>query len=462
MLAKRSNPPEAYVPTWNYDVFVSYAHKDDRVWIEEFIARLDLGLRQAKNIETKFFLDEASSSQSRDFTRNIPDELNRSGVFLLLLSPSYLRSTYCVQVECRSFRESINDRRSRYGPPEFGNENFAICCEILASREEATSELLPGCSPLTFYDDPDALSPAPFDSPICKSSLRTLTSVLGKLLERMRSSYAKVFVYPLTPGPEIKVSRAEIVQELTARGYWVLPDVETTLEQQMETADLSVFLLGERYDAITYKLTEKAKTLGKRWVVWRTSFANSLRAEPAQAAFSAKFPLADPYLTFLDAVYNSGEVKREILDLLDRPKKRPIAGPAKPSVYVVYKPGDEVEKISAGEIRIKCGTEFNFVYFDPGRHPQLLRESDGVLLVWATAEESWVGGQFLAMEQVGKARSFGLCLFTPPERMSDGLRLIRDRNSSLPIHIAEQIRDAFDPVLLEDFFRPLRIRSSAD
>ena len=86
-------------------------------------------------------------------------------------------------------------------------------------------------------------------------------------------------------------------------------------------------------------------------------------------------------------------------------------------------------------------------------HRKALRNSDGVLLLWGTADPEWYAETFADMSKLAnRAISRGVCLFDPKQNKSETLRTLQ----RLPaIHTIPQF-DGFDPVKLESFLEPLR------
>ena len=67
--------------------FVSYAHGDDRDWINRFVGRLQLVLKRRLSHEASIWIDDEDLRKSRDFRKEIPDTLKSSAVLLLLPRP---------------------------------------------------------------------------------------------------------------------------------------------------------------------------------------------------------------------------------------------------------------------------------------------------------------------------------------------------------------------------------------
>ena len=74
--------------------------------------RLEPALKQRLGIKPSIWIDDDKLRQSRDFSKEIPESVKSSAAFLLLPSPTYIRSRYCVDQECRCSR-----RRSPTGGP---------------------------------------------------------------------------------------------------------------------------------------------------------------------------------------------------------------------------------------------------------------------------------------------------------------------------------------------------------
>ena len=102
-----------YVPGYGHDVFVSYAHGDDREWLNRLVDRLETALTQRVGTKAGIWIDQDDLRRSRDFSKEIPDSVKSSAVFLLFPSPTYIRSRYCIDQECKTFADTIAAKRAR-------------------------------------------------------------------------------------------------------------------------------------------------------------------------------------------------------------------------------------------------------------------------------------------------------------------------------------------------------------
>jgi hypothetical protein len=157
------------VPGFQYDLFVSYAHRNDAAWREgapgwvtDFVRTLK-GSLEERNRDFKIWFDPALRT-GEDFNAAIAKAISESAVFLSVLSPAYDESTYCR-------REVTEFRQQRH--PTFGmkvgtlSRMQAIVLEAVA--EDRWPVELRSTSPYSFYSentprfykpsDPDAAHP---------------------------------------------------------------------------------------------------------------------------------------------------------------------------------------------------------------------------------------------------------------------------------------------------------------
>ena len=104
----------AYVPAHIADIFISYCHEDDFVWIERFKQDLSTILIRKLRARTKpeIFFDAHSLRAGRVFDADIPECLAQTGFFVAMVSRPYNRSAYCRHKELTEFLQ--------HHPPESG------------------------------------------------------------------------------------------------------------------------------------------------------------------------------------------------------------------------------------------------------------------------------------------------------------------------------------------------------
>lgn len=448
----------AYVPGFRHDVFISYAHGDDREWISRLVDRLGPALKHRLGLQPSIWIDDDELRRSRDFSKEIPDSVKSSAVFLLLPSPTYIRSRYCIDEECRVFEETIAARRARFGPG-FAHDLFALRCPILPIDGNEHWSLFPGLTDVAFCDESDAFAAG---SPEFETALRRLAGELVGLLKRMRNQSTAVFLYPPHPPPELQASHKALAAELSAQSYRILPDRTVNLADQLREASLSVFLLGGAYEERARELADiSAERKDVPWVVWSSPAAEQT-ASAEQIGFAAYLEQLDsPSKTYLTAGIMPAKLKEEVLGLL-RPQGLALPDTqGKPRVYLVYNSRDRSEVKNAGLISFHFRNDVHFEHpDDPAQHTRRLAHSDGVLLVWGNADEDWCSREFAEMVQSARGKGTrGLCLFDPVESKTAAVEQIR--NGFRDFYVGEEF-GRFDPARLATFFLPILRRPGAE
>ncbi len=446
-----------YVPGFEHDIFVSYAHGDDRSWVNRLVDRLEPALKQRLGIKADIWIDDEALRRSRDFSKEIPDSVQSSAVFLLLASPSYIRSEYCVQKECGVFEKTITGKRSRFAAAGFANDLFALRCLILPVDGNEHWSLFPGLTDIAFCNESEtyAAGSAEFET-----SFRQLTGELVALLKRMRNHSTSVFLYPAHPGPDVLAAHTALASELSVQSYRLLPDRTVNIAEQMREASMSVFLLGADFDDGAGELAELAAgQADKPWTVWCSPAAEQT-ASVDQSGFCAYLEQLDSASkTYLSSAVTTAKLKEEVLALL-RPDPRALPQTeGKPRVYLVYNARDRMEVKNAGLISFHFRRDFHFEHpDDPAQHTLRLSRSDGVLLVWGSADEDWCSREFAEMIQSSRRTGgSGLCLFDPVQPKADAVERIRQTFQD--VYVGEQF-GKFDPARLSTFFTPILRRAA--
>jgi len=128
-----------YVAGYEYDVFVSYAHVDnapiepaDHGWVDALVGILerDVVMRLGRKEAFSIWRDTQSLRGNYQISGHIPAQVKNSALFLVVLSPGYLASQYCMQ-ELRAFVERRTDTVEQ--------RIFVICKDPV----DETSEVFP-------------------------------------------------------------------------------------------------------------------------------------------------------------------------------------------------------------------------------------------------------------------------------------------------------------------------------
>ncbi len=443
-----------FVPGFEHDVFISYAHGDDRDWINRFLDRLAPALNRLLP-GTAIWVDKDDLRKSRNYEQDIPANLSSSAVFISLVSPTYITRPYCVQQEYRRFASQAAARKQkRFNAAQFSADLFGFRCPILPLIDESyRNNLFPGATDISFCDDIDTF---PIGSPQFEDPFRTLLRELRSLLLRMRNHAMPVFVYPPAPRPEINEAHSALTRELHVQSYRVIPGDELDPLPALAGAELAVLLLGPKYDEseTPRRIADKLATLDKPFIVWPSPALES-SGDPAQRGFfQSLVDLPSPRKTLLRSCITTEKLKEEVFAILSPRAKMPAPLDGKPRVYLIYDSARNTEKNNAGKIVFHYKDDFQFdLSENPRQHTLLLTQSDAVLLIWGDAAEDWCASEFEQMIRLStQPKSRGLCLFDPAASKAILAQQIRQGQS---VFVSEQF-GPFNTARLEPFFAPIR------
>src|SRR5262245_58561986 len=101
----------AFLPDYDHDVFVSYAHLDNQgetAWVSTLVRHLDTDLRQRLGTkDLRIWIDE-SLDGNRPLTQEIIRSIQRSATLLVVMSSGYLASEWCAK-ERNAFLRFVHD-----------------------------------------------------------------------------------------------------------------------------------------------------------------------------------------------------------------------------------------------------------------------------------------------------------------------------------------------------------------
>ncbi|MDC6353589.1 MULTISPECIES: toll/interleukin-1 receptor domain-containing protein [unclassified Robiginitalea] len=275
----------AYVPGYEYDIFISYAHVDNICfpdqedgWIKQFYQNLNLMLaRQFGRMDSvKIWWDTKKLDGSVLFDDSIADGIRKSAIIICLDSPGYNASDYCKQ-ELGTFRDSASADKLGL---KVGDQSRILHVLLNNIPHEKWLEPLNGTTGFPFHDAEtadDFGETVETTSPKFKAQMRHVKNAVARLLEAMKtrceapaklaSQTTKLAADPaqaetgdddaftifMSEVPDtLRSPRKRLIAELGKRGYRVTceippPDASEALkaatEQALAEADLAVNLL---------------------------------------------------------------------------------------------------------------------------------------------------------------------------------------------------------------------------
>src|SRR5581483_5476804 len=106
----------AFVPGFENDLFLSYSRSDAREWIQAFEQSLREQLVDILGPEAVIWQDVNEIRLGDDFTAELQNAIRNSAAFIAIISPNYLRSTWC-----RDERVLFLDRCHSRNDLQYGN-----------------------------------------------------------------------------------------------------------------------------------------------------------------------------------------------------------------------------------------------------------------------------------------------------------------------------------------------------
>jgi TIR domain len=436
------------------DVFISYAHRDNRTpryeprgWVECFYLQLKDRLDAIRGADTSVFRDESEGriTGSSILTDTIRDALAECGVFIAVLSPAYFASDWCRR-ELDYFREAA----TAHGGLRVGNKSRIIKVVKLPSDTDAGSGVAPppemaDATGFTFWRADERGRPAEFNAPYGNDlgvdfsrAINDLAYDIAELLKKRAAAPVEIVrpvpatgisLYLAETTWDVKEKRDDLRREFEQFGYTVLPaadlgygpDYGQRVAADIAQARLSVHLIGQSYGVrpeqsensvveLQYDAAgeEQARRPAFRRIVWLPP--GLVVAEERQRTFVAELQ-NDPELI----VAPLEDLKRVIHTALALPAEKPADGPAgagTKSVYLIVDAPDGAAAQPVDDWLFKQGFDVRRSSSSADKtesrrlHTMHLKNSDGVLIYHGTTLESWLFSKLNELEKVyGQGRS---------------------------------------------------------
>ena len=439
-------------------VFLSYSHRDDepygpqnRRWVEEFetALRSSIGQRIGPG-RVELWRDKRRLAGNELFDAQIEQQLDRSAIFVTVLSQHYLSSDYCRK-EFQSFgrrhlaRGDLHvDQLSRIvkvyrrAIARADLRRFADLPELIAEVDGN-----PGYD-LYYVDDAgidrDVLLD-PGKSGLYWQRADDIALAIQRMLKRTAEPPATVpyaaarqeqpVVYLARTASDMKDWRDDLHRELEDRGCRVLPDREppedaaayaAAVQADLQRSQLSVHLVGARYGSIPEGADVSGVVLqadlalarpgGLRSILWSPpDITPQLVIDERQRAFVDRLEQAPFERDRAEFVRSSiDQLKKMLFDRL-----RPAAAAATGSGHGVYLVCDPVDRADSKPLQAAFAA-LDFVVTRPsieGTTEELLEENkanlvgcDVVVVIWGQSREAWVRTKLRKAQQ---APGWGRC-----------------------------------------------------
>jgi hypothetical protein len=446
-------------------VFLSYCHRDDepygpqqRRWVEEFenALRESIGQRVGPG-RVEVWRDIRRLAGNELFDTQIEQQLNRSAIFVTVLSQHYLSSAYCKK-EFQAFGQrhiakgdlhvdhlSRIVKVYRRAIDRADLRRFVDLPELIPEVDRTVGYEL-------FYKDDNGIDRDVLLDParaglywqraddIAYSIKRMIDADPGGTAAGAPEPAPLLVVYLARAASDMKERRELLQREFEDRGYGVLPEHELpedaegyikAVQADLQRAHLSVHLVGARYGSTPDGATKSGVVLqaelalaqphtALRSIFWSPpDIAIADLTDERQRAFVDHLDQADFGHDRVEFVRSSIEqLKSLVIESLRSTPAAAARGAAEEGVKAIYLVCDPVDRADAKPLQAALAT-LGFVVTRPsmeGTVEELLEENkanlvscDVVIVVWGGTREAWVRSKLREAQQApgwGRDRAF--------------------------------------------------------
>ena len=440
------------------DIFISYAHLDDRPltegqkgWITKLHRILEVRLGQLLGEEPQIWRDPKLSGNDV-FNQSIAGEFKKARVMVSVMTPRYVKSEWCVR-ELSGFIDAAEEG----GALELDDKSrvFKVVKTPITADEvpDKLRNFFDESLGFKFYDyDADTGRVVEFDDVFGKEAEQNyyarifdLAHELSDLLKRLRTGESSEAAYQVTSAgktvylatttSDSESERDKLKRELIERGYAILPasslpiDVDAIEERardEMAKSDLVLHIVGQRYGLVPEGSEESIPVIQARLsaqldaersvprVLWFPHGTNTEDKRQAEYIESIRQDRelnqrAEIIADELDVVRNT------VLELLaeenqsTEPESLAPTGAtdasAKNSVYFIYDATDEELVESLEDHLFDQGLEVMVPEFEGGEehitkvHREKLARCDAALIFYGNGTRAWVETKLMDIMQ---------------------------------------------------------------
>ena len=348
----------SYVPGCSIDVFISYAHADNRDgWVASLKDTLTEKLKPFLADRAQVWFDDRIRP-GEYFREDIQRKLQNTPVFVAVISPSYLYSEFCMVHELDWFQN--------HG----GKDIFQLVKTPLEERQEVP---LPKAAYELLYDKTDGHT---LTGDARDKVLDRVVAALKTKLREFWEDRPKIYVAQLK-NEDLKDRWDGMKERLHNEGYSILPKGFLTsrvpdgrIRELLEAARLSVHLGGVPDDPLAQRQAEIARQTGKPVIILPDA------------------PGADKLAEIIAEVQSNLEANR------------------RSAVYFIYDHYSDGPQVSRLTEFLAEKTECEVFPPQAGEryHKYRLQVSDGVLLFRNKAPEDWFKSQEESLLQAAARR----------------------------------------------------------
>ena len=452
----------AYVPGFENDLFLSYAHGDDTAWIQAFQQSLGQAVRNRLGHDILLWQDVKQLRVGLDWASEIREGISKTAAFVAVMSPSYQNSDWCTR-ELTSFLGTEGSLES----VKAGDLSRFLKIVKIPWENNDHEAFFPRLQHVQFFrkvDGPQEYVEYPIGSENFQACLQEAAASITAVLRTMRRRLQMLFV--ASPADDVVDAWTRVRTQLFDDRYNVRPEgrinsgyEDRVILREIENAVLSVHLLGPSYDAFAERQLRLAAEAGRRQMIWFAKGTESKdQVDPRQWTLMEAVRRNDGLNSGLD--WFPGTVQEMIGHVQGALRPKPVEAAGESSgqrIYLIHDPTTREDAAFASELQARLQEQEKLeVIFPPSgissvsdfqeRHRQQLQNSEGVLLYWNRAPETWFDQYYadvLIQGRKAKAKSKAFLLDDPTQLDNQTVPVIQRK-------VNFQLSD------LDPFLEPLR------
>ena len=486
----------------NSDVLISCAEIDDQTfvpgsegWVAKLQRNLALRLEQLSGQSVSVHCHRISPEQ-QEANDALLEHLSEAKTLVSVVSPPFVNSEQCQQSLQQYWDKAAETHNA-------GLRMFQVLKTPINEQEltPAFTRILHGVVRYEFFEEePDGSRIREFTEELGETARqryyekiydlayeinRSLQSVevAGGATAQTETAARRVFLAETTS--ELREHRDRLRRELAAQGCAVFPEsplpliaeeCEEVISKQLDSIDLAIHLIGERYGLVPEGANESMAELQNRLAAQRAQSSGLERliwmpkgiqpGEDRQDRFVQRLLSDVDAAAGADVVEGNLEKLKEVIK--DKWKNREaVAAPesmsaeSAPHLYLICERGDEVDVEALEDAFYEQGIEVSLPAFEEDEavvsevHWKNLTDCDGVLVYYGKCGKSWVD---IKLRDLTKAAGYrggqgidvrAVYVATPIDRR-------KERYKTLAAEVVRQAGDQFDIGLLQSFVDSLK------
>jgi hypothetical protein len=474
----------AYVPGFDFDVFVSYAHASDQPalgrakgWVTELKEELDRYLTGRTAPAPQVYIDHSDLRRAGAYPQDIAHELRRSALLLTVNCEPYLESDFCTW-EVAQFREEFSeDPRTPNGARRIVEIYKSLLADGSVPRIQGDNNGFWFCGNPARREPDDTFE---LGSNEYANALKLLGKEVSKLLFSMRKELQCIFLSPPVDAADPNSTVGNLYQKLRAelrQEYQVVPFPGNTSSDADSLARslLSVHFLSRRFDQLTIDRISMARQADHRVLVViahdlgsdeaspMSGFLNVLKSFIKNTADELPAPLR--LFSWVPGKHQTGDLVALVQKLIPSGESPTPTGRGS-LVYLICDPRDvreeEVQKlcdhVQKSPMNIALSRSAQDTQEGVLDHLKNLATCDGIVLLWGRAGEDWFRKYQSELKSVPG--------FRPGRAVDSKSMLLRPKDERKILIAQEMVRpedlwEGFDPSKLDSFLASVRNRTKS-